>query len=167
MPELAHVLVVEQDADVRSLIAEVVREAGYSVTEVSTLPAALHALLVSDQPQVVVLDMQMPDDFLTSGVMPLTGEFQPSELLVVMADEGVLHGHTFVLLTSDSLFWLPPSLLRLRSKMALSVVTMPIDVDDLLHAVKQAAERLRRLASDAGGDAEGEGATGTGPAGAS
>jgi len=51
--------------------------------------------------------------------------------------------------------------------MALSVVTMPIDVDDLLHAVKQAAERLRRLASDAGGDAEGEGATGTGPAGAS
>ena len=144
---MTQVLIAENDADVRTVIAEVVREAGYTVTEVGTPNAALHALLASGQPHVVLLDTHLDGERLAPELPPLDGDVLASVLLLEMAYEGALHRHTFVLLTTDSVFRLPPALKRLRTKLALPVVSMPFAVEGLLHAVGRAAERLSSQAA--------------------
>lgn len=133
---MAHILITASDADVRAVIAEVVREAGHVVTEVGTLTTALDALLASGQPYIVLVDTY------------LDGDHMASAWLLTLASEGFFSRHTFVLLSTDSVFRLPPVLRALRGKLVLAVVNMPFDVEDLLHAVERAAERLSPPAAE-------------------
>ena len=55
------VLVVDDSEDIRFLIRAVLTRAGFEVTETSSGPEALAALAGGSLPDVVVLDVQMPD----------------------------------------------------------------------------------------------------------
>ncbi len=54
------VLVVDDDADIRTLLRELFQRAGYAVTEASDGRAGLRALYAA-QPDIVLLDVGMPD----------------------------------------------------------------------------------------------------------
>jgi len=54
------VLVVDDDADVRELVAELLARAGYSVSQASNGRAALK-LLFEERPDLVLLDISMPE----------------------------------------------------------------------------------------------------------
>jgi DNA-binding response OmpR family regulator len=56
---MAQVLIVDDNAQVRSLVADVLAEAGLSVASASDGAEALEALQAV-KPQVIVLDLQMP-----------------------------------------------------------------------------------------------------------
>jgi DNA-binding response OmpR family regulator len=55
-----HVLVVDDDPDIRALLKELLERQGYGVTEASTGKEALRALY-STTPDVVLLDVSMPE----------------------------------------------------------------------------------------------------------
>jgi len=129
---MAHVIITVSDADVRAVISEVVGEAGHVVTEVGTLTAALDTLLASGQPYIVLVDAY------------LDGDHMASAWLLTLASEGFFSRHTFLLLSTDSVFRLPPVLRVMRGKLALAVVNMPFDVEDLLHAVERATGEMER-----------------------
>ncbi len=60
MNERPRVLVVDDDADIRLLLRELLERAGYTVAEAETGRAALRNLF-SDPPALVILDVTMPD----------------------------------------------------------------------------------------------------------
>lgn len=137
---MAHVLITASDADVRAVIGEVVGEAGHVVTEVGTLTAALDTLLASGQPYIVLVDAY------------LDGDHMASAWLLTLASEGFFSRHTFLLLSTDSVFRLPPVLRVLRGKLALAVVNMPFDVEDLLHAVERVAGEMEHRVAPGEGE---------------
>ena len=53
--------VIDDNADVRLLLRLVLEPAGFTVTEADGGPAALAGLAAGDLPDVVLLDVQMPD----------------------------------------------------------------------------------------------------------
>jgi CheY-like chemotaxis protein len=55
------VLVVDDDTDVRSTVAEILEEEGYDVVPAANGRDALRALLDGTQPDVILLDMMMPE----------------------------------------------------------------------------------------------------------
>ena len=55
-----HVLLVEDDPDIRSAVAEIAVDAGYRVTEASDGVAALEVLRGGLRPNVILLDLTMP-----------------------------------------------------------------------------------------------------------
>jgi CheY-like chemotaxis protein len=57
--EAPHVLVVEDDADVRELCAQILAEAGYAVGEAADGAEGLSYLL-ERKPDLIVLDLRMP-----------------------------------------------------------------------------------------------------------
>ena len=59
-PRRGHVLVVDDDADIRVLLKELLERQGYGVTEASNGKDALRALY-STPPDVVLLDVSMPE----------------------------------------------------------------------------------------------------------
>lgn len=137
MWDMANVLIAESDADVRDVISELVRGVGHAVTAVKTLSAAMETLMDSPDPYIVLLDTRLDGDYLAAVV------------LLELAHGGPLYRHAFVLLSTEDVFRLPSSLQLLRGVLSLPVVSMPFDVDDLLHELDRAAERLRPLASRA------------------
>lgn len=60
MPDDVHVLVVDDQAAVRASVAEILRGAGYVVSEAGDVDAAL-AILSTTPVTVIVLDLRMPD----------------------------------------------------------------------------------------------------------
>jgi CheY-like chemotaxis protein len=58
---MTRALVVDDAADLRFLIREVLERAGMEVAEAESGADALHTLAIAARPDVVVLDVQMPD----------------------------------------------------------------------------------------------------------
>jgi len=57
---MRHILLVEDDDDIRELTAEVLREEGYLVHEAENGKVALHQIEQLDEPCLVLLDLMMP-----------------------------------------------------------------------------------------------------------
>src|SRR5690348_10184712 len=57
----AHIYVAEDDSDVRTSIAEILREEGYDVREFSNGGETLRALKDGDRPCIVLMDLLMPE----------------------------------------------------------------------------------------------------------
>lgn len=55
------VVVVEDDADVRSALADLLEEEGYAVAVAHNGSAALAALQTLSQPKLIILDLMMPE----------------------------------------------------------------------------------------------------------
>ena len=58
---MTRALVVDDAADLRFLMREVLTRSGVTVEEAASGADALHRLAEPDQPDVVILDVQMPD----------------------------------------------------------------------------------------------------------
>ncbi len=55
-----HVMVVDDDRDIRESLAEVLQDEGYSVTGAGNGREALDALEAGSRPRVILLDLMMP-----------------------------------------------------------------------------------------------------------
>ena len=113
-----HVLVVEDDADVRMLVADAFRELGCSVREAEHGQQALDILLKDRwRPDVIVLDLMMP---VMDGIAFLARKRQNREL----------SGIPVVIVSATA---------HAPIEGASCVLQKPVDVDDLFRAVRRCA----------------------------
>lgn len=123
------VLVVDDDKELRESLRMVLEDAGYGAVEAAGGAEALKTLRTSDERLVVLLDLIMP---LMDGI----------ELLqAVAADSPLAARHAYILLTADSRPLTGASAALLAS-LSVPMVHKPVDIDDLLSAVAQAASRI-------------------------
>lgn len=127
-----HILLVDDDQDIRETLRIALEEEGYEVDEAEDGAEALDLLRQSRQPLVVVLDQRMPR---------LTGD---ALLRYVNKKEHLPARHTFVLVTANRELLSPVSL-RMLQRMDVPVVDKPFELDDLLNLVAHAADSLSAL----------------------
>jgi len=59
--ERPRILIVEDDAGSRRAMRNVLEDGGYAVNAVGTVAEALHALMQQPAPELIVLDLMLPD----------------------------------------------------------------------------------------------------------
>lgn len=116
---MAHVLIVDDEQDIRDTLRFILEDAGYDVLEASDGEVALALLRESTVPLVVLLDLLLPK---VSGV---------EILKAAIADPRLTGQHAYLLMTADS------AVLRheadpLLAQVSAQVITKPFDVDNLL-----------------------------------
>lgn len=136
-----HLLVVDDEHDIRMMLRSLLEFEGYTVSEASDGLAGLAQLRASTQPLVVLLDYKMPR---------MNGE---EMLHAVIADPDLAGRHAFIFVTAN-LPAFSPELLQLLSAAAIPVIQKPYSLSKLLHEIESAVARL-------GGTGKG---TGDGPA---
>lgn len=125
--QVRHVLVVEDDRDIRDAVVFLLRDAGYTVYEASDGKPAIERLHAAQERLVVVLDMVMPG---LDGV---------AVLRAVAAHDALATRHAFILMSANEEKLPPPTLV---TQVQAVVVLKPFDIDTLLAAVDEAAARL-------------------------
>jgi CheY-like chemotaxis protein len=118
--DLASVLVADDNAGVRESVAEILRSAGYEVTEADDGDAAL-ASYVEHPAEVVVLDVRMPRLDGISVVETMSPTPPPPAIVLVSAYD----------LDQEARARLGSRIFRFLRK--------PVSPPDLLHAVSEAA----------------------------
>lgn len=113
---MAHVLIVEDDDDIRTTLADVVELAGHQVSVAANGREALD-VLASDGPNIVFLDIMMP---VMDGI----------EFLREASAEGLLDGLPVVVTSAFD-----PS--RTASQLATRVMRKPYTIDAILEAVDE------------------------------
>jgi len=130
MPQSGRILVVDDEANARSALAELLREEGYTV---ETAADGFKALPKIDElaPDVIVTDLKMPGlDGL--GLMRKSLEQDPDRAVIMMTAFGAVD----------------TAVAAMRAG-ATDYLTKPINFDELLVVVERAIER-RRLKQEAG-----------------
>lgn len=122
------VFVVEDDDATRETIRLVLEDAGYVVSEATGGARALERLRASPEHFVVLLDSIMP------GVDGL-------QVLRAAAAEALVGRHAYILDTTDATAP-SPELSDLLTRLQVSTLLKPFDIDRLLELVAAAAERL-------------------------
>ena len=121
-PSEPHILVVEDDGDVRQAIGDVLRGDGYDVREAADGQEALDALHEGFRPCLIVLDLMMPRmngyQFRERQMSDPKLEAIPVLVVSAAANDGELQ--------------------RLGVK---NHLRKPFDLEDLIHAVEQACPR--------------------------
>ncbi len=119
------VLIVEDNADIREALHELLQDERYAVLEASDGLAGLALLRASRVGLVVLLDYLMPrmDGF--------------AMMRAAVADPGVLARHTFILLTAND-DRLPAAFETLLEMLHMPIIGKPFELDDLLDAVAAA-----------------------------
>jgi CheY-like chemotaxis protein len=123
------VLIIEDDAEMRTCMTQLLRDEGYTAQELSDGKPALHLLRRSQDRLVVLLDLHMP------------GMDGRALLHTVAADVDLARRHAYVLVTADART-LPLDFAKFLTRLGVRVVAKPFDIDDLLQVVAQAAARL-------------------------
>ena len=125
-----HVLVVDDEPDIRTMLRLLLEDEGYSVGVAADGEKGLAHLRASSQPVVVLLDYKMPR---------MNGE----ELLeAVMADPQLANRHAFIFLTAN-LPAFTPALRQLLAAAAIPVVQKPFGITHILEAIERAKARLQ------------------------
>jgi CheY-like chemotaxis protein len=127
---MAHILVVEDDAQVRGMIAALLEDAGHEAETVNDGLEAMDALLLVPQPMVVLLDLMMPR-MGGDAVLRLVAEGHVS-----------LTPHTYILVTAFA-GTLPSDMPSLLTRLGVPLVAKPFDVETLLAEIERATARLR------------------------
>ncbi len=123
------VLIVDDDADIRDLLTQLLNDAGYAVQEAADGLAAYDLLRASPERLIVLLDYSMPH---------LDGH----QLLARLAAEPPLdHRHVYFLMTALH-HRLPDALQRLLAHLCIPVLPKPFEVEEILQAVAGAASWL-------------------------
>ncbi len=122
-------LVVDDDASVRFSVRMTLEDAGYRVAEAANGEQALEWLRATPERVVVILDLQMPG---------LNGR---QVMETVEEQEGLAQRHAFLLLTANA-NTLPLSFVDLLTRLRTPVIAKPFDLDRLLEAVEDAANRI-------------------------
>jgi CheY-like chemotaxis protein len=128
---VTHVLVVDDDQDIRETLSLLLDDAGYSVTLAQDGRAALRALRASRSDCVVLLDITMP---VMDGW---------AVLRAVRQDDELSRRHAFVIITAEYRV-LPRERARMLAAwpIPIPVLPKPFNITDVLTVVEQAAQRL-------------------------
>src|SRR5512146_1118624 len=117
-----HVLVVEDDADSRQTLVELLDEAGSVVVAASDGKPALTRLHTSKERLVALLDLNMP------------GMSGKAVLEAVAGHELLPQRHAYILVTANERT-LPLAFVNLLTQLRVSVIPKPFDIDHLLEVV--------------------------------
>jgi two-component system, response regulator, stage 0 sporulation protein F len=125
----SHVLIVDDEPEIRAPLRMLFEDAGYAVYEASDGLDAVELLVSSTTPLIVLLDLKMRG---MSGY----------ELLYLLAGKPAWAArHTFLVVTAVSGLDGLDDVMPLLQRLSIHVVSKPFDIDDILAAV--AAERAR------------------------
>jgi CheY-like chemotaxis protein len=127
---MAHILIVDDDADIRTALRLVLEDEGHTVEEASSGQPALERLRTSSVGLVVLLDVTMP------------GVDGYAVIRAVAAHPTLATRHAYVVLTACAVQTLPPAFVHHLAQMRVPLLGKPVDVDELLDAVAQADTRL-------------------------
>lgn len=130
-----HVLIVDDDEDIRDAMCELLRDEGYAVLAACDGVGAMDILLSSAERLVVLLDLLMPR---LSGLDVLTLVIENAELMT---------RHTFIVVTAnksaaDSPSAVDPYFASLLDRHQIPVVSKPFNITKLLELVAEASSRL-------------------------
>lgn len=130
---MSHVLVVDDDAAIRTVVGQALRRAGHEVTVVETL-ARLDRILAGGAPDVLVTDVILPDG---DGIDHIRGVAQrfPALPIIVLSAQNTL-----------------TTAVRAAEVGAYEYLPKPFDLDALTHAVAGALARGGVLVDDALGE---------------
>jgi CheY-like chemotaxis protein len=124
------VLIVDDDELLRPTLRMLLEEEGYQVFEAPDGKPALERLRESADSMVVVLDYNMPG-------------MDGRQLLEAIAQhDDLVRRHALILATATYTRTFPLAFVRLLQQLNVQVVAKPFDLDELLAAVQQAADRL-------------------------
>src|SRR5579862_22167 len=127
---MTHVLIVDDEQEIRDVLREALEDAGYTVSEVSNGLEGLAALRTASGSCVVLLDQIMPKLDGLGLLRALQSELE------------VARRHAYLLLTARPRLSLP--VLGAPSSIFLSQLRKPFDLDELLERIDQAAQFLNR-----------------------
>jgi DNA-binding NtrC family response regulator len=123
------VLVVDDDTEIRRSIRWLLEDAGYRISEAENGLVALDRIRADHDPMVVLLDLMMPKVDGTGVVGIIAGDRHLSARLRV------------VIMTAGQRT-LPIAFVELLSTLRIPIIQKPFDLDDLLEAVRRAADQL-------------------------
>ncbi|MBF6590856.1 MAG: response regulator [Ktedonobacterales bacterium] len=126
---MAHVLIVDDDNEIRMTLRMLLEDAGHIVEEAASGQACLQLLRTTPSRMVVLLDLIMP---VMNGLHVLEA---------IQAEPVALARHTYILMTADNRLMLTQAA-PLLTALAVTLVRKPFDVDALLITVDHAAQRL-------------------------
>jgi CheY-like chemotaxis protein len=133
---MARVLVIDDEQPIRESLRLLLEDAGHAVTLAASGPEGLASLRASRAPEVVLLDLLMP-------------EMDGLAVLQEVIRESALAGrHGYVLMTGDS-SRLIETAAHVLDALPVTVVRKPFDIDDVLETVAAVAERLAGAPSGA------------------
>lgn len=125
-----HILVVDDEPDIRTMLRALLQYEGYIVSDAVDGVAGLAHLRASARSLIVLLDYKMPH---------MNGE----ELLeAVMADPHLAHRHAFIFVTAN-LPAFSPALQQLLTHAAIPVVQKPFRISEILDEIERAIVRLQ------------------------
>src|SRR5579871_3250476 len=128
---MAHVLIADDDNEIRASLRLALEDAGHSVIEAEDGKQALAILESSQQPLVALLDYRMPGINGTGVIAALAD-----------ADGKLPQRHAVLLFTAANATTLNSTTDALFPGQIVRVIAKPFDVDEILGAVAEAAERL-------------------------
>lgn len=123
------VLVVDDDVAIRETVRFALEDVGYVVDEAADGLAALRKLHGASEPSVVLLDLMMP------------GLDGAGVLGAVAADGELSRRHAYVLVTASNKTQ-TLAFANLLSSLQVPTLSKPFDIDQLLHLVEVASDRL-------------------------
>lgn len=126
---MPHVLIADDEADLRETLRTLLESEGYTVGEAANGRQALNALRASAVPMVALIDMVMPG---LNGIQVIEA---------VAADPALAARHAYLLLTANHRP-LPDAAAALLAQLGVTVVRKPFDIDALLADVARADTRL-------------------------
>lgn len=126
---MTHVLMVDDDDELRSVMRMVLEDAGHTMLEATDGAQAEGLLRAAGQPLVVLLDLALPHT-------------RDGAILRAIQAEPELARHCYVAVTALTIPRLTPELRHLLAAVCFEVVAKPFDVDDVLEAVQRADRQL-------------------------
>jgi CheY-like chemotaxis protein len=124
-----HVLVVDDDHDIRETLRLVLEDEGYEVSEAPDGAIALALLRLAEHPTIVLTNHNMP---------VLDG---PGLLSFALSDPVLRSRHAFIYMTAANRI-IAPDLAFTLNDLHAPVLRKPFDLKQLLDVVAQAARRL-------------------------
>jgi CheY-like chemotaxis protein len=125
-----HILIVEDESDIRRMLHALLEDEGYTVGEAVDGADGLAMIRASAHPLIVLLDYKMP-------------RMNGAEMLrAVMADPPLAGRHAFIFVTANLLAF-SPDLLKLLAAAAIPVVEKPFSISVLLEKIERASDRLQ------------------------
>ena len=134
---MAHVLVVEDDPNLRAVLRSMLEDHGHAVSEAGDGLRALQQLRASDWPLVVLLDLNMP---VLDGAAVLGA---------VAGDHSLARRHRYILVTGSART-LPQALGTLLACLEVPLVQKPFDMEALLEMVALLAHEAPSAAPGTG-----------------
>jgi CheY-like chemotaxis protein len=125
-----HVLIVDDEPDLRRMVRAVLEDEGYTVSEASDGVEGLVAIRASSDRLIVLLDYKMP-------------RMNGAELLhAVTADPQLASRHAFIFITANLLAF-SPELLQVLTDTGIPVIEKPFSLQLLLDEIERARGRLQ------------------------